>query len=104
MKASIVVSNSKCVSISMATKKVRVREYTVRAHVRVIKTRVYMFICQQCNKDTERESYGPRPLYCERCRPSAAKTNAAKKKKKLRPVGVRTAKAHQEQERRAARG
>lgn len=83
-------------------KKVQVREYTVRAHVRVIKTRVYMFICKQCKQDSERESYGPRPLYCERCRPQKAKVNAAKKKKKPRPVGVRTAKAHQEQSRRAA--
>jgi hypothetical protein len=88
----------------MAKKKVKVCEYTVRAHVRVIRSRVYMFICKQCNKDTERESYGPRPLYCERCRPPASKTNAAYKKKKPRPVRVQTAKAYSEQQNRAASG
>ena len=86
----------------MPSKKVHVREYTVRAHVRVIQTRRYKFICKECNKDTERESYGPMPMYCERCRPPAAKINSVKKKKKPRPVAVRTAKAHQEQSKRAA--
>lgn len=43
--------------------------YTVRAHERVIHLRVYKFIFQECNQLTERESYGPRSLYCDGCRP-----------------------------------
>ncbi|MBW4637878.1 MAG: hypothetical protein KME05_06520 [Gloeocapsa sp. UFS-A4-WI-NPMV-4B04] len=85
----------------MPSKKVHVRAYTVKAHERVIQTRVYKFICEKCNQVTTRESYGPMPMYCESCRPPAAKINAAKKKKKPRPVAVRTAKAHQELSRRA---
>lgn len=84
----------------MPSKKVHVREYTVRAHERVIKTRLYKFICAQCDQMTKRESYGPRPLYCETCRPPATE-KVRKTKKKPRPVGVRTAKAHKELERQA---
>ncbi|PPS42014.1 MULTISPECIES: hypothetical protein [Cyanophyceae] len=72
----------------MPSKKVHVREYTVRAHERVIHTRVYKFICKQCNKDVERETYGSRPLYCDRCRPSMIHTETAHKKKP-RPVLVK---------------
>ncbi|MUL39572.1 hypothetical protein [Gloeocapsopsis dulcis] len=72
----------------MPSKQVHVREYTVRAHERVIHTRVYKFICKKCNKDVERETYGPRPLYCDRCRPSMTRTEIAKKKKP-RPVLVK---------------
>ncbi|MGL4623217.1 MAG: hypothetical protein ACRCZS_29905 [Chroococcidiopsis sp.] len=53
----------------MPSKKVFVREYTVRAHERTIHTRLFKFICQQCSQPTERETYGSRPLYCESCRP-----------------------------------
>ena len=86
----------------MLSKKVHVRAYTVKAHERVIRTRIYKFICEKCDQVTTRESYGPMPMYCESCRPPAAKTKVVKKKKKPRPVGVRTAKAHQEQSSRAA--
>ncbi|MUL36268.1 hypothetical protein [Gloeocapsopsis dulcis] len=72
----------------MPSKQVHVREYTVRAHERVIHTRLYKFICKQCNKDVERETYGPRPLYCDRCRPSMTRTEMGKKKKP-RPVLVK---------------
>ncbi|PIG92184.1 hypothetical protein [Gloeocapsopsis sp. IPPAS B-1203] len=72
----------------MPSKRVHVREYTVRAHERVIHTRVYKFICKQCNKDVKRETYGPRPLYCDCCRPSMARTEVVKKKKP-RPVLVK---------------
>lgn len=89
----------------MATKKVNVREYTVRAHERVIHTRRYMFVCQECNQATERESYGPRPLYCETCRPPATKSDLARKnKKRPRPVLVRRTKASQDSKRQAASG
>jgi len=54
----------------MASKYINVREYTVRAHKREIHTRVFHFVCKQCNEPTQRETYGPRPLYCERCRPA----------------------------------
>jgi hypothetical protein len=53
----------------MATKQIDVREYTVRAHKRLIHTRVFHFVCKQCNEATKRETFGPRPLYCETCRP-----------------------------------
>ncbi|OWY65259.1 hypothetical protein B7486_42995 [cyanobacterium TDX16] len=79
----------------MPSKKVFVREYTVRAHNRTIHTRLYKFICQQCNPPTERETYGSRPLYCEICRPplSRAVEDPKYKKKKPRPVLVKQAKA-----------
>ena len=78
----------------MPSKKVFVREYTVRAHERTIHTRLYKFICQQCSQPTERESYGPRPLYCEVCRPSMSRIveDPKYKKKKPRPVLVKQAK------------
>ena len=78
----------------MPSKKVFVREYTVRAHERTIHTRLYKFICQQCSQPTERESYGPRPLYCETCRPPMSRMveDPKNKKKKPRPVLVKQAK------------
>ena len=78
----------------MPSKKVSVREYTVRAHERIIHTRLYKFICQQCSQPTERESYGPRPLYCEVCRPPMSRMveDPKHKKKKPRPVLVKQAK------------
>ncbi|WP_250125766.1 hypothetical protein [Chroococcidiopsis sp. CCMEE 29] len=75
----------------MASKEVFVHEYKVRAHYRTIQTRRYNFICKQCNQETERESYGPRPLYCEICRPRGSRTEASSKKKP-RPVLVKRAK------------
>lgn len=76
----------------MSSKKVFVREYTVRAHERVIHTRRYKFICRQCSKPTERENYGPRPLYCEICRPPFSRTKQVlPKKKRPTPVLVQTA-------------
>lgn len=51
------------------TKIIEVREYTVRAHKRMIHTRVFNFVCGKCNKAVSRETYGPRPHYCERCSP-----------------------------------
>lgn len=53
----------------MPSKYVHVREYTVRAHNRLLKTRVYKFICKQCDNSTEREVYGKCPTYCVECRP-----------------------------------
>lgn len=88
----------------MPSKRVNVREYTVRAHERVIYSRWYNFICKQCNKPTERQSYGPRPLYCEVCRPPVSRRDAAVKKKKPTPVLVKKAKASQAQKSKAASG
>lgn len=76
----------------MPSKKVFVREYTVRAHERVIHTRLYKFICASCRQPTERESYGPRPLYCLECRPPVSHTEVTHKKKKPKPVRVLPAK------------
>lgn len=53
----------------MASKIIEVREYTVRAHKREIHTRVFNFVCKQCDQPTTRETFGVRPLYCEQCRP-----------------------------------
>ncbi|WGV27136.1 hypothetical protein [Halotia branconii] len=72
----------------MASKLIDVREYTVRAHKREIHTRVFNFVCKQCNETTKRETYGPRPLYCERCRPPQPpkKSQQSSKKAKPRPM------------------
>ncbi|MBE8992699.1 hypothetical protein [Nostoc sp. LEGE 12450] len=56
----------------MASKEIQVREYTVRAHKREIHTRVFNFVCKQCEQPTQRETFGVRPLYCEICRPPQA--------------------------------
>ncbi|URD53541.1 hypothetical protein [Chroococcidiopsis sp. CCNUC1] len=79
----------------MPSKRVFVRKYTVRAHERTIHTRFYKFICQQCDQPTERETYGPRPMYCDSCRPSASRSveDPKHRKKKPRPVLVKRAKA-----------
>ena len=69
----------------MASKLIDVREYTVRAHKREIHTRVFHFICKQCNESTKRETYGPRPLYCEQCRPPQAPKKAQQPAAKAKP-------------------
>ena len=56
----------------MASKEIQVQEYTVRAHKREIHTRVFNFVCKQCEQPTQRETFGVRPLYCETCRPPQA--------------------------------
>ena len=81
----------------MPSKKVHVRAYTVKAHERIIQTRVYKFICEKCDQVVTRESYGPMPMYCESCRPPVPKTKATKKKKKPRPVLVKKAKDLQQE-------
>ncbi len=64
----------------------------VKAHERVIESREYYFICKECNRDVVRESFGGRPLYCERCHPPKPKTQTeTKQQKKLpRPVLVQS--------------
>ncbi|MDM9383435.1 hypothetical protein QUB80_22355 [Chlorogloeopsis sp. ULAP01] len=46
------------------------KEVFVKAHVRIIKQRVYRFVCKQCNQVVERICYPSHPLYCSRCKPS----------------------------------
>jgi hypothetical protein len=72
----------------MATKLIDVREYTVRAHQRQIHTRVFHFVCKQCNDTTKRETFGPRPLYCEICRPPQVpkKSHQPDQRAKPRPM------------------
>ncbi|MEA5502092.1 hypothetical protein VB735_03010 [Halotia wernerae UHCC 0503] len=72
----------------MPSKLIDVREYTVKAHKREIHTRVFHFVCKQCNETTKRETYGPRPLYCERCRPPQPpkKSQQSSQKAKPRPM------------------
>ncbi|MDJ0713140.1 MAG: hypothetical protein QNJ54_02820 [Prochloraceae cyanobacterium] len=53
----------------MSSKYVHVKEYTVRAHHRLIHTRTYKFICKQCKQATVRETFGGKPEYCDVCRP-----------------------------------
>ena len=77
----------------MPSKTVKVGEYTVRAHERVIKTRLYKFICAQCDRKTTRESYGPRPKCCETCRPPVSTTDTLTKKKPC-PVLVKNSKVN----------
>ncbi|MDJ0616645.1 MAG: hypothetical protein QNJ63_07830 [Calothrix sp. MO_192.B10] len=69
----------------MASKYVHVREYTVRAHQRLIHTRVFNFVCKQCDRSTKRETYGPRPLYCEKCRPPQAPRKSVTRSQKAKP-------------------
>lgn len=73
------------------------REYTVRAHERVIHSRRYKFVCAECKQPTERESFGPRPLYCSGCRPTVSRTDTTKNnKKRTKPVLVKRANAPQD--------
>jgi hypothetical protein len=69
----------------MSSKIIEVREYTVRAHKREIHTRVFNFVCQQCQEPTQRETFGPRPLYCEKCRTPQAPKKAVIPLKKRKP-------------------
>lgn len=50
-------------------KVVKVRAYTVGEHYRTIHSRLFNFICKKCDRPTQRETFGPRPTYCEFCRP-----------------------------------
>lgn len=70
----------------MPSKTIEVREYTVRAHKREIHTRVFNFVCKQCEQPTQRETFGVRPLYCETCRaPQAPKQSKVTPLKKRKP-------------------
>ncbi|MBE9038226.1 hypothetical protein [aff. Roholtiella sp. LEGE 12411] len=75
-----------------SSKIIEVREYTVRAHKREIHTRVFNFVCQQCQQPTQRETFGPRPLYCEQCRrPQPPKKSVVPlKKRKPRAMNYRS--------------
>lgn len=76
----------------MPSKIIHVREYTVSAHQRTIHTRVFNFVCKQCDQPTSRETFGPRPLYCEKCRPPQPpkKTPTPVKKAKPRPMNYQS--------------
>ncbi|NET02754.1 MAG: hypothetical protein F6K62_13995 [Sphaerospermopsis sp. SIO1G2] len=69
----------------MATKTIHVKEYTVRAHTRQIHTRVFHFVCKKCNEPTTRETFGPRPLYCESCRPPQPPKKSLQASRKAKP-------------------
>ncbi|WP_353931557.1 hypothetical protein WJM97_02935 [Okeanomitos corallinicola TIOX110] len=69
----------------MATKIIDVREYTVRAHKRQIHTRIFNFVCKECNQATKRETFGPRPLYCESCRPPQPPKKSVQASRKAKP-------------------
>ncbi|MEO0686166.1 MAG: hypothetical protein AAFY76_14305 [Cyanobacteria bacterium J06649_11] len=58
----------------MPSKKIHVREYNVKAHDRIIHTRIYNFICQYCREISERETYATGcPKYGEKCNGVASK-------------------------------
>ena len=58
----------------MASKKIQVKEYTVRAHEREIHTRTFKLVCSFCNEACERETYATScPKYGDQC-------NSVKKK------------------------
>ncbi|MBW4614398.1 MAG: hypothetical protein KME21_14230 [Desmonostoc vinosum HA7617-LM4] len=69
----------------MASKIIDVREYTVRAHKREIHTRVFHFLCKECNQATTRETFGTRPLYCEKCRPPQPPKKSLQPNQKAKP-------------------
>jgi len=69
----------------MATKLIDVREYTVRAHKRLIHTRIFHFVCKECNQATKRETFGTRPLYCESCRPPQPPKRSQQESSKTKP-------------------
>ncbi|QHG20367.1 hypothetical protein [Nostoc sp. ATCC 53789] len=69
----------------MPSKTIEVREYTVRAHKREIHTRVFNFVCKQCEQSTQRETFGVRPLYCEKCRPPQPPKKSVVPLKKRKP-------------------
>ncbi len=69
-------------------KQLEIKEVFVQAHTRVIKQRVYRFVCKGCNHVVERVCYPSQPLYCEKCRPTKPKKQKpsptlVKSKKKL---------------------
>jgi hypothetical protein len=60
----------------MSSKKVHVKQYTVKAHTRVIHTRVYKFLCSYCLNEVERETYATCcPKYGNKCQGVASKCN-----------------------------
>jgi hypothetical protein len=69
----------------MATKTIDVREYTVRAHKRQIHTRVFNFVCKECNQAPKQDTFGPRPLYCESCRPPQPPKRSSQELGKVKP-------------------
>jgi len=45
------------------------KKVNVKAHIRVIHTRVYKFVCKSCEQKVERETYATIcPLYCDKCK------------------------------------
>ncbi len=73
---------------SLGQTQVEKKEVHVKAHVRLIRQKVYRFVCKECNGVVERICYPSRPLFCEKCRPPKPKAQKippqpiAKSKKK----------------------
>jgi hypothetical protein len=52
----------------MASKKVKVKEYTVRSHEREIHTRTFKFLCSHCHEACQRTTYATAcPKYGNQC-------------------------------------
>ncbi len=67
----------------MASKKIQVKEYTVRAHEREIYTRIFKFVCSFCNEACERETYATScPKYGDHCKGNKKKCKRFKKEQK----------------------
>ncbi len=78
----------------MAQKTIRVKEYTVRAHERTIRTRVFKLICSHCNEACERETFATTcPKYGDQCHGVKSKCHRfeAKETDLERPTGQKAA-------------
>ncbi|WP_013334887.1 hypothetical protein [Gloeothece verrucosa] len=65
----------------MPSKKVFVKEYTIRAHYRTIHTRVFHLICSHCHDAVKRETYANScPKYGNQCNGVAAKCKRCENK------------------------
>lgn len=64
----------------IGTRQLESKEIFVKAHTRVMKQRVYRFVCKDCNSTVERTCYPSQPLYCLECRPPKSKTSKFNKK------------------------
>ncbi|WP_071819378.1 hypothetical protein [Gloeothece citriformis] len=65
----------------MPSKKVYVKEYTIKAHYRTIHTRIFQLVCSFCHDACERETYATTcPKYGNQCNGVASKCLRLKKK------------------------
>ena len=67
----------------MPSKKIKVKEYTVRAHEREIYTRTFKLVCSHCYDPCERTTYATTcPKYGNQCNDNKKKCKRFKKQQK----------------------